>query len=173
MIIVQKTDFVGQYQLAQSIADTPLLQSTIDRYEKGLIIRLLGVPLGTLFIADLVAGVPVAARFTTIFNPAFYQNGNQIRETLGIKAILLAAIYYHYIFDTQARQGQSGVVTQQSENATVLSPMNAARLGERAYNSVIDTWDNIQWYINTHTDVYPEYSPAPGEEIKAKFSLLL
>lgn len=50
MILVQPSDFIGQYQLAQSVSDAPLLLSYTNREEKKTIYRLLGKELSDLLI---------------------------------------------------------------------------------------------------------------------------
>ena len=176
MLIVQQSDFKsGKYQLAQNTGDAGLLQATIDEFEKKYIYRLLGVPLGTLFISDVdgTTHLPVTTRFLNIFNLATVQVGNRIRECNGMKDMLLAIIYYEYIFATQVRHTQSGVATNAIENGSVQVGSGAARLGEIKYNAIIDCWESTQYFINTNTATYPEYPPAPGQQIHAKLSWIL
>lgn len=60
MILVETTDFIGQYALANGNADTPVIQSYIDREEQKTIYRLLGKTLGYLVIAYIQSTKPTA-----------------------------------------------------------------------------------------------------------------
>lgn len=55
MILVSKSQFVGQYAIQQTHADGPILQSYIDREEKSAIYKLLGRELGDLLVAYISA----------------------------------------------------------------------------------------------------------------------
>ncbi|HKZ36116.1 MAG TPA: hypothetical protein VJ184_00595, partial [Chryseolinea sp.] len=101
MIILTLDDFTGFQILARSIQNDPELQSYIDRYEKKYIHQLLGVTLGDLFIADLTMGVPSDPRFVAIFDTFSKQDDCRIYDSNGIKDILTALVFYHYIFDSQ------------------------------------------------------------------------
>jgi len=54
MIIVQKSDFTGTFELARSTKTDTVLQDFIDKNEKKYIQLIFGVELGNLLIADLV-----------------------------------------------------------------------------------------------------------------------
>lgn len=184
MLILQTSDF--SKLLATSINTLVDLQSVIDRYEKIYIYRLLGADgkggnlttpqgLGSLFIADIsgTTHVPVSSRFLTIFNAFITQDGQQVRENLGIKQILINIIYYYYVFESQVRHSQSGVITAQSENASVLPPLAAAKLAERKWNDILDSWDTIQWYLKANASAYPEYGVTQGIQLGYKFSPII
>ena len=72
MILVQPSDFIGQYQLAKSLSDTPLLQSYIDREEKKTIYRLLGSTLGDLLIANIQATKTTTTSGALVIGTSYY-----------------------------------------------------------------------------------------------------
>ena len=171
MIILTLDDFTGFQILARSIQNDPELQSYIDRYEKKYIHQLLGVTLGDLFIADLTMGVPSDPRFVAIFDTFSRQDDCRIYDSNGIKDILTALVFYHYIFDSQAKHSQSGVTLQIAETSKMASLENAARFGEKKWNEAIDSIEAIAWYCTTFIPAdYPEYM---GLLFRPKYSAIL
>jgi hypothetical protein len=170
-LIIKTTDFVGFQGLAQSINTTPVLQAYIDLYEKRYLMWLLGETLGNLFIADLVNGVPQTQRFIDLFNSfdkqntfdnwnfcwdydCNYQNRKGMRHSDGIKQILLNCVFYHYVTDTDAQHTQSSVQQSQSDTS---KNADAWRFGERRFNTGLDSWEDIRWFILINKTIYPEY----------------
>ena len=171
MILLTVDDFTGFFELAQSTANIPLLQSYIDRYERDYIHRLLGVELGELYIADLTAP---SAPYTTLTN-AFYEQDDcdVIWSSLGMKDFLKAAVFYHYVFQEQVQHSQSGVTISLAETSHVVTPENAAAFARRRYNACCVTYptsdkkttaEAIQWKCETDDpDSFPTYN---GTKIK-------
>lgn len=159
-LIVTQADFTAFYGLATDINLAPRIQAYIDRYEKTYIRQLLGVELGNLFIADL-ANPTQDPRFVVIEDPFDEQDANccnTIRASRGIKDMLLAFIYYHYIFGSQLSNTQTGVNLSQNETSQTLTPRNAAREAEKKWNELLATVEAIQWYCRDFKpEDYPEY----------------
>lgn len=173
MIILQTTDFVGRYQLAQAVATNSILIDVINRFERIALYNLLGKTLADLLIADLSNGVPQTARFLTIFNAIYDDTDGAVYESQGIKSILKAIVYYEYLKETGTMHSQSGVNVSQNENATVLSPLSALRKGEQLRNEAIDSWETIQWYLEQNGATYPEYSDSDVRRLTPVFSSLI
>lgn len=169
MILVQKDDFVGKYVLARTNATDPELQSFIDTYEKKYILKLLGVELGQLLIDELTAynsgSDPIEQRFQNLLDPFDLQSSScfpywnsKIFSSLGLKDMLVAFIYYHYVKETHQKHSQSGVIQDDAETAKVVNNRTASRMAEKKWNAALDTVDAIQWRCRIHEpSVYPEY----------------
>ena len=189
MILVQVSDFVGQYQIALSNNNTPMLQSYIDREEKRTFYQVFGQPLGDLLIAYIAGGKSSAiARYDNILNPFYTQNtifGNYIYarqrdnqsppfyESSGFKDLLLNTIYYYYITETSGMKSvQTGVANPNIDTATGLSSANIFRFAEQKWNkSGYDTWLAIwYWCFVYQNSTYPEYA---GISPKVKYGSLL
>ena len=156
-MIVTTADFIGYYQVSFGIYDTPKLQSAIDRYEKYYLIKLLGLTMGNYFIADLVDGEPVDTDFLTIFNELQYEDENCLHTSKGIKDILIACIFYHFISEKAVHDAQSGVVVGDSEVAKNVAFDNVYRLAEIRWNSMLESWEAIQKYCIENSSVYPDF----------------
>jgi len=169
--VIQPTDFTGKFAIAQSTTITPLLQKYITDHEVSYLNKLLGKALADLYVADLTDGIPAVLRFQTI-HEYFYQDDyeEKVKESFGIKDMLLGFIFYHFIAETQVKHTQSGVTKQQSEVSNHAAVIDAYAHAERRYNDSVITYRNIQNYIKRNLDVYPEFK---GIDIKARLSWLL
>lgn len=173
MIILQTSDFIGRYELAKAVATNEILQDVIDTFEKSTLYKLLGKELADLLIADLDNGEPQTTRFQTIFEAIYDDTDGAVAESRGIKEILKAVVYYEYTKETLAKQTQSGVAIQITENGTILSPLAAIRKGERLQNDVIESWETIQWYCEQNGTTYPEYNASNVKRLAPVFSSVL
>lgn len=182
MIIIAKNDFTGFQEVARSIASDPKLQAYIDRYEKGYIMKILGVTLGERLIANL-AGSPPAPTDTdllAIFS-AFdvqEQTGSAnfvdgfIHHSLGLKDILVNMVFFHYVHESQGEIGQSGMAVGQSDASTVLTPRAAARFAERKWNASLESIESIQWYCRWF-DPNKKLTDFQGQHIPAQYNSML
>lgn len=175
MIIVQLNDFVAEFQLPRTTATDVVLQGYIDRWELETIMKLLGVELGNLFIADLVNGVPQTARFVTIYNPFQIQQQQGVISidgycncyqpiwiSQGIKFILLSVIYFKYIAKTQVKASQGGATKNETSVSMSLNPRDALRFGEQKYNQALDSIYSVQYYCRCYKKpTYPEFQGIP------------
>lgn len=178
MILLQTSDFTGRYTLNLNAANTPILQDVINDYEKQYILKLLGVDLGLLFIADLLE-VSQDPRFTVIQEPFEIQYNGCNYQSKGMLTFLKAVIYSIFVTDRQVRNSDNGVSFSINEAQTIATPQQAAREGEKKWNEILDTVAAIQWYCTVYAPFlnpdtpemqYPEYN---GECFKPKFSPLL
>ena len=177
MILIQPSDFVGQYQIAQNNNITPILQSYIDREEKRTIYMLLGQVLGDLIIAYLAANkTPAVARYDNIINSFYIQNNNfgglrysrqtdnqspAFYESSGLKDLLLCAAFYYYVTETSGMKStQSGITSPKSDTSDGASQANIFRFAEQKWNkSGYDTWLAIWWRCCIYENsTYPEFT---------------
>jgi hypothetical protein len=154
-ILIDTDDFVGKWQIATDDYSTDHLDDYINTYEKQFLVYLLGAELFGLFQADLVAQVPQAARFVSIFNEFFIDDGSCVFHSEGMKKMLLGMVYYHYVKDNELKQTPSGTFKNNSELATKAPSFNSI---VQRWNQSTDTFGTIQWYICDNSTTYPEYN---------------
>lgn len=169
-MILSTSDFTGYYELSLSIYDTPRLQDAIDRYERYYLVRLLGLTMADDFIADLVNGVPVDTDFLLIFNPLDYEDESHLFQSQGIKDILKACVFYHYISEKAVHDSQSGVAKTETEVGRVVAFDNTHRAAEIRFNGMLPSWEAIQKYCLEHESLYPDFK---GKHEYPKFSGLI
>lgn len=121
MIILQTSDFKeGKFKIPQnSSLCVNELDKYILRYEKKMLVELLGASLATEFINDLIDGVPQTQKFLDIFNEFSYDIdncSNSIIFSQGIKSILQGFIFFYYMRDFKFARTLNGVVVNESEN---------------------------------------------------------
>ncbi len=157
MSIVIPTDFAnGRYKIPQNPKQTIALQEAIDYVEAYYLPRLFGVALNVLFQADLVGGVPQAARFLTIFN-AFTVQDNVLVSSEGMKTMLKGLVYFIYQRDANVRSTTVGAQRATPENASV-STVDALGINSR-YNEGIASYKAIQYLmIVDDPSTYPEFA---------------
>ncbi len=172
MILLTLADFKNFHQLARSAATDAVLQAYIDKYEVQYIYQLLGKHLGHNFISDLDATthLPTAQRFKNIFNEIYVQDdrGGRLWISPGMKSLLLSLVFYNYVFKTQAKHTQTGVVLNQIEVSQLASNTDFA---EAKWNEALDGIETIQWYCKHYApSQYPEYK---GIRFAPKSSMFL
>ena len=150
------------------------LKGYIKRYEEDYIYQLLGVQLGTLFIADLVNQVPQSPIYQAIYNPIkkdlpnnniyinySYKCGcqNHMILTQGMKSMLMGFIFFEYMRDQPYFKDLTGVNKKKSENS------NRASFGEwgidQFYNESISDYQQTQYYIlieKNDNGIYQEFN---------------
>lgn len=177
MILLTTDDFAGEtfHGIATNPASLPLLQTYIDRFEESYIMRILGVSLGTKFIADIKGedsdSSALEDRLEIILNPFIKQDRRYIMESKGMKDILASLIFYEYISGTQVKSAQAGVITNQAEVSNIGSAEDAARFGEIKWNGALSSIEAIQWWCGCKDEKnYPEYE---GTYFRPKYSPLL
>lgn len=157
MAIVQTSDFVGEYKVSQSRFSE--LATYITKYEKHYLVRMLGADLYDLFIADLTLPTPQTpqtAPYQALFNAFETDDNDRIYISEGIKKMLIMFIYFHYIRDMAHQNTVTGTVTNVNENSS--TPLyNGFNLVE-AMNTGVETYNNIQWYIDENSATYPDYN---------------
>jgi hypothetical protein len=156
-MIVQTSDFVGEYKVSQSRFTE--LELYIAEYEKHYLLRLLGADLYALFIADLTAPTPQTPQtliYQNIFNAFQTDENGYLIISEGIKKMLIQFIYFHYVRDMQHYNTTTGTVTNVNENST-MPTYNGYNLIE-AYNKGVVNYDNIQWYLVQNEVDYTQFN---------------
>lgn len=155
--IIVKEDFTGEYELPINCFSQ--IDTYIDKYEQVYLCDMLGADLYSLFIADLVGGVPVDPLYLAIFNPFKIDESGCIRISEGIKATLVQFIYFHAVRDLGVKKSIGGTTKYQNEvsSESMYSGFNIVE----SYNEGVDNYSTIQWYICDNPTDYPEYNGQP------------
>lgn len=158
MSIVQTSDFgSGHYAIPQD--KFTQLNSYITKVERKYLLQLLGAELYDLFIADLTLTtpqVPQSQIYLDFFNEFHIEIDGCNLTSEGIKEMLKAFIYFHWMRDATYRKTTFGVTTASAENATnnIYQGFNLVE----SYNQGVDIANTIQWYIQDNEPNYPLYN---------------
>lgn len=169
MILVELADFAsGKYKIATTNVTETDLQDYIDRYEKPYIYKIFGVELGQLIIDDINGGStsdPIEQRLQNLIDSFVLQANScwpftrKVYESLGLKDILKAAIYFHYVKEDQSKHSQSGVTQGDAEVSKVSTVRTAVAFAEKRWNEALGSVEAIQWRCRHYeASEYPEYA---------------
>lgn len=163
--IVQITDFkVGRFKIPTKTYSDNDLQSYIDRYHRHYLIRLLGIELYDLFIADLdPLGVPQDPNYLAFYNPFTIQENGCFCDSEGMKEMIKALIYFHYVRDKNTVLTTIGPKQKRGENSQTLDIVSHDITTR--YNEGINTYDCIQKKLHDDPTTYPEYDGVVTEKI--------
>jgi hypothetical protein len=158
-LLLNSTDFTGEYAIPQNQYTSITLEEYIVSTERMYLQKLLGVSLSDLFIADLTDGEPVSPRFVAIFEPLSYDYQNWIVTSNGIKEMLKGFIYFNY---TRMQKYQNGIegASQKMGSNSMPAKYDSTWLVSM-HNISIDTYRAIQDYIQQNKIDYPEYNGQP------------
>jgi hypothetical protein len=105
----------GKYELHKGMYEQQKINEYIDKYERLYLINLLGGNLYTLFVADLVAGVPVLPEYLAIYNAFVYDENNcDVVISDGMVEMIKGFIYFEYLKDQINQVWVSGNVAPQA-----------------------------------------------------------
>lgn len=154
-MITLKTDYVGEYKISKNCFLD--LELYIEKYEPYYLKLLLGADLYALFKADLTAvdpQIPQTTRFLSIFNSFTSDEDGCVRDSEGIRKMLVQFIYFRFVRESSHFNTAAGQVVNNVEVSSN-TPYAGYNLME-AYNQGIKNFQTIQWYIRDNDDVYPE-----------------
>lgn len=154
-LVIDTDDFAnGKFKVSQSVYSD--LAYYISRYERALLVELLGAELATLYIADLSSQVPVTAKYLAIHNAFYEDDGDRIRRSTGIKDMLLGFVWFYYTRDLVVKNTINGLVKNSNETGVHIEhPENFIY---EFYNEAVNTHNTIQWYIEDNSTNYSEYN---------------
>lgn len=151
-ILINTSDFVGKYSISQSSYSK--LGEFIADYETQYLYDLLGKTLADLFIASVVSNVPVGAEYLAIYNVIELDLTCSVERNEGMKNMLLGFIYWEYMRKSPIKNTMTGNVTNANENS--VPTFDSWGLTIR-YNSSVNDYQIIQYYINQNLTDYPNY----------------
>jgi len=123
MILVDKSDFKGKWEVAQNNFSN--LDSYIERYEKAILVDLMGEDLADDFISD-----PADTKWDDLKDVGF-----------GLTSLLVGFIYFEYVRDLPFRVTNQGVVYQLDDNASQVITVLALK---QRYNECVDDYRLMQ-----------------------------
>ena len=147
----------GKYELHSGMYEQAKINAYIDKYEKIALIKLMGVSLYNLFVADLVASVPVDPIYQAIYNSFEYDSGcGYIVMSEGMIDMVKGFVYFQYLKDQTNQVWVSGSVQPVGENSENVSTLNM--MIYTRYNDSVRSHRAIQSYICDNSTVYPDYN---------------
>lgn len=147
----------GKFELHKGIYENNKIQAYIDKYERQYLIKLLGAELFKDFEADLVAGVPVEARFLALYNAFEYDEVNcGVYISEGMMDMIKGFVYYQYLKDKTNVVAVSGNVRQMGENSENVSTLNT--MIYTRYNDSVRTYKAIQKFICDNNKDYLKFN---------------
>tara|TARA_R100000951_G_C2653560_1_gene185287 strand:- start:7185 stop:7697 length:513 start_codon:yes stop_codon:yes gene_type:complete len=147
----------GKYELHSGMYEQTKIDSYIDKYEKQYLIKLLGVELYKLFIADLVNGVPQTTKYLDLYNPFEYDDSTcWITISEGMVDMVKGFIYFQYLKDQTNQVAVSGNVRPLGENSENVSTLNS--MIYTRYNESVKTFKAIQRFICDNNSNYLDYN---------------
>lgn len=153
-ILINTTDFVGKYNIAFNTAGEAELEAFITKYETPLLYDLLGKTLSDLFIASVVNNLPVGAAYLAIYNVIELDLTCIVERNEGMKNMLLGFLFFEWMRTNPIKSTVNGQVMMSNENSTpVIDNWGITRI----YNSSINDYQIIQYYINQNLTDYPNY----------------
>ena len=165
-IIVDITDFTNDgsyYQFPNDPEINIKLQAWIDKYERKYIYQILGQVQGDYMIADCEAnnGVPELPANVAIFNEININDPNDsydLRQSEGLKNVLLSLIYYWFATSAQYKSALVGFVSPGADTAGKLSYQNTFIVAESRWNEAVEWIHAIQWYCLLYLPAnYPNF----------------
>jgi hypothetical protein len=133
-----------------------LISDYIDKYEKEVLIKLLGYDLYKLVIASPLT-------YADLITGAEYSIGNQLRKWDGLTnsdkdSLIAYYVYYHFVLDQVNSMEGIGAVISQGENSVKTAP---DLLLIKAWNRYIDLYNKcVEFLMVNHTD-YPTWIYTP------------
>lgn len=133
MILVDKSDFKGKWKVAQN--DFSDLDSYIERYEKAILVDLMGEDLADDFILD-----PADTKWDDLKNVGF-----------GLTSLLVGFIYFEYVRDLPFRVTNQGVVYQLDDNASQVITVLALK---QRYNECVNDYRLMQRLLRSDFNTF-------------------
>jgi hypothetical protein len=155
--IVQPSDFVGKHAISTDMFTNQNFVLAINEIETNWLNKLLGTSLATLFLADLLNGVPQSARFLAIYN-AIVLSDECIDESYssGMKDLFKGIVYYTWQKKNPLQSTTIGQVNTVATNSA--KPSFTSSIVVSIYNEAINNYKVIQSYIKRNSSTYPEFN---------------
>ena len=155
----------GKFELHSGIYENEKINKYIDKYEKQYLIKLLGVDLFNLFVADLVDYIPQTDIYLKLYEPFEYDGSNcYIVISEGLIDMVKGFIYFQYLKDQTNQVAVSGNVRPLGENSQNVSTLNT--MIYTRYNESVKTFKSIQKYICDNSSDYLDYN---GQGLKLAY----
>ncbi len=156
MIFVALEDFdEGFLTIATNNFSEEDLEAYVDRYEQYYLAKLLGADLAQTLIDDVGSQTTENQVLLDEWFANDEDDCDKLYHSRGLKEVLLACIFFHFIFNQDSQSAQAGTVKAISETSNNTSAPGHAR---RRYNACLETVDAIRWKCLTDApDDYPDF----------------
>ena len=151
-ILINKSDFIGDYELAKNGQDN--IDLFIQKYEQQVLSQLFGSALLALFQADLVNKVPATQIYKDIYDPFVKEIECTNVDYIGLKEMVLAYVFFYYSRKNPIKSGVNGAVVNQTE---VSSQSNKTFL-LGYYNRAVRAYKIARYLLKISPEVYPTYA---------------
>jgi hypothetical protein len=155
-LIIQQTDFIGQYLTPNHAGLIPF----IERYESKYLAELLGVELFELFKEDInpISKEPENPMLQNIYFPFLKQFNDNLEVSDGIKDMLLGFIFFEFVRQNKFKSTDGGVLVYKSQEGREITQSELHSFLRQYYNRSVLTYQAIQWWIMQNKTDYPTYS---------------
>jgi len=161
-IYIKESDLKGQTKTAKDIFTKSDIQSYLDKFEVIYLQDLLGCELYNDFATDfsILGNVPTDPKFISIWNMFCKDDSCHIHRSEGMKEMLSLFVYFEYVRDQPVKNNIGGpqINDQANSNGALTTQTNIIT----NYNTGIDTYNSIQWYICSNPDNY-DYNNYNGQ----------
>ena len=165
-LFVTIDDFVGEIAIPRDKYTEANLQGYLDKYEKNLLIELLGAELYKAFIKDYTEANPDANKFTedryiAIFNEIILDESDCVLiRSEGIPKMLQYMIYFYFTRDLNFKMTIGGSVNNLQADAkeSLFDATNMITI----YNEGVKTWNWIQYYLDCYNPENYDYKNFNG-----------
>ena len=157
----------GKYELHSGMYEQAKINAYIDKYEKIYLLKLLGVDLYNLFVADLdpATSTPVSPEYLYLYDPFQYDsNCCSICISEGMIDLVKGFVYFQYLKDQTNQVWVSGSVQPTGENSENVSTLNM--MIYTRYNDSIRSYKAIQGYIMDNSTTYSDFN---GKSLKTAY----
>jgi len=156
----------GKYELHKGMYEQQKINQYIDKYEKSYLIKLLGVDLFNLFVADLdpVTKKPVTPIYLALYDSFEYDDSCNIVISEGMIDVIKGFVYFQYLKDQTNQVWVSGSVQPVGENSENVSTLNM--MIYTRYNDSIRSYKAIQQYICDNLSDYTDFN---GKSLKTAY----
>lgn len=161
---VTSVDFVGSIFLPESISGaTDFGTNYIVKYQKEILIKLLGYDLYLAFETGLAVEPTPETKWTDLKNGSTYQIDGINKQNIGTKKIVANYIYCKWVSENWQQLSAIGVFTAKAENSEFASPENKYAT---AWNEMINYYNNVCDFITEKESDYPNWE----NEILTKYT---
>jgi hypothetical protein len=165
MSFCSKTDFIGDINLPAEFLNSDRFDAFLLKYEKTILIKLLGYDLYKKFLdgLDEVNPLDIEQKWLNLRDGVEYQdlNSNGLSANKYYSGIVDILKYFMYFFISDAIQSEltiTGEVSAKNENSIISSPApRVTGLWNDGVENVMDCKSYIEWYNKNNTNSYPTF----------------
>jgi len=162
MAFCEKTDFIGDINLPAEFLNSDRFDAFLLKYEKMVLIKLLGYDLYKKF-TDGLDQIVIAQKWVNLRDGLEYTivNGTNVQNVEYYSGMVDILKYFVYFFISDAIQSEltiTGEVSAKNENSVVSSPApRVTGLWNDGVDNAMDMKKYIEWYNENYSDNYSTF----------------